>query len=201
MTRQNDWGLNSCHIMSTLWSVSVGKSASHLFPLCSLLLDYDSDFHYGECWTDGTRSFNGRPPLRRNHLTGGDETAFFTWFFSQKWWKTSTPKAKHLVYSRWKYFRSCAKCSRQDFQSIQANKVQRTTQKLYFMNTYHQFCNCYLSLYLGNRQFPFQSLSMPCWKENKSSGFQPAGWDCLERYMTQNSVYVLWLLSILSFFL
>lgn len=52
MTRQNDWGLNSCHIMSTLWSVSVGKSASHLFPLCSLLLDYDSDFHYGECWTD-----------------------------------------------------------------------------------------------------------------------------------------------------
>lgn len=36
-----------------------------------------------------TRSFNGRPPLRRNHLTGGDELPFFTWFFPRSGGKLS----------------------------------------------------------------------------------------------------------------
>lgn len=45
---------------------------------------------------------------------------------------------------------------------------------------HHPFCNCNISVYLGNRQFPFQSLSMFYWWNNKGSGFQPIGCDCLE---------------------
>lgn len=72
--------------------------------------------------------------------------------------------------------------------------------------------NYNISVYLGNRQFPFQLMSMPHWRNNKGNGFQLVGCDCFKStrmltgirkkkkcIVTQNYVFIKFVCRIMKF--